>query len=349
MKKLMLMLAVLFAPLLALAELPLVYPARTVLSVVPLTRTQQNLVEYLYEPVLSGQKKIELPSGTRYDDVGPAMQSLMMDYPELFHLHREYTITYYQNAPDKAVAVTPQYRMDAGEAKQVRQRMYDAARAMIRRDSTALGLHDALVDRVTYGGTTEMRHTAAAALLDGLATCEGYAQALSLLYRMAGYPCGVISGVAADSSTGRMENHAWNVAWLSGSTMIDATWNDQERAGWNTHWYYGLSTEQMAADHVPDKDLYVPDCGDQVNWHRYMGGYITTYEEALAAVGRLVRDGTPVNLRIADPWLYAQIVGDTGAFLDDYNRWCSPGSRFYGSYTYLTGEAQLCLILDRAD
>lgn len=349
MKRLLALFAafLLLCPLPATAELPLVYPAETVVSVMGLTDQQRVLAEYLYAPVLAGEKKITLPEGTRYDDVGPAMQALMLDYPELFHLHRTYTISYWQNEPDIAIAVSPDYRMEASEADALRQELYAAAVAILQNDRTAVGLHDALVARVTYGGDTEMRHTAVGALLDGVATCEGYAQALSLLYRMAGIPCGVVKGTGIESATGQATSHAWNIMNLGGYSLIDATWNDQEAAGRNTHWYFGLSTAQMAADHTPDAEMSMPACGDHANWHRRYGLYAATQEEAFAAVQALVLYGTPVNLRVTDGALYQAIVGDPGVFLDAYNEWCAEGCEFYGGYTYLTCDAQRCFVMDR--
>ena len=227
------LLAMLFA-LPARAELPLVYPAETVISVMRLTDAQRRLADYLYAPVLAGEEKIDLPKGTRYDDVGVAMQSLMLNYPELFHLDRTYTISYWQNEPDMAVSVSPAYRMNAWDASAIRQQLYGEALKLIAQDASPLGLHDALVARVSYGGSTEMRHTAAGALLEGLATCEGYAQALTLLYRMAGIPCGIVTGTAVDAH-GRADRHAWNIADIDDYCLIDATWNDQEHLGLNTH------------------------------------------------------------------------------------------------------------------
>ncbi len=347
MKKILLLLMLLMCPVLALGELPLVYPAETVISVVPLTGAQAALVQHLYGPILAGETHIVLPEGTRYDDVAPAMKSLMMDYPELFHLHRSYTVTYYQNAPDVAVAVNPEYRLAQDVAETTRQAMYAAALEMIHADASAEGLHDALLAHVMYGGSTEMRHTAAAALLTGEATCEGYAQAMSLLYRMAGYPCGMVTGMGVNSTTGQQEQHAWNIAWLDGYTLIDATWNDQDGAGYNTHWYFGLSSEQMAADHAPDEALTVPACGEQANWHQRHGGMIHDAEDVYQAIQRLATQGGTINLRMADVALYDSFAGDIGAVLDAYNERCPEDSRFYGTYTYLTCDAQRCIIVCR--
>ena len=333
----------------AQADLPLVYPEETVLCMLRLTDAQRRLAEVLYTPVLAGEEKIPLPEGTRYKDVGPAMQCLMLTYPELFHLGRSYTISYWQNEPDKAISVSPEYRMDARRAGQLRGQLYEAALEMIAVNPTAVGLHDALVARVTYGGTDDMRHTAVGALLEGKATCEGYSQALTLLYRMAGIPCGIITGVGVDSMTGWPENHSWNIINLGGYSLIDATWNDQEGAGLNTYWYFGLSSWQMAADHTPGADMSVPVCGDHAGWHVRMGACASSMEEVYAAVQRLAIYGTPLNLRITDAALYRAIVSDPGAVLDGYNDQCPEGYEFYGRYSYLFSDAQQCIIMQRGE
>lgn len=341
----LLLVALLLWLLPAQAELPLVYPEETVISVIRLTQQQRELAAWLYVPVLAGDATITLPEGTRYDDVGPAMQCLMLDYPELFHLGRTYSISYWQNEPEVAVSVTPTYRMDARAAERLRADLYEAALEVISADATAVGLHDALLARTSYGGDGEMRHTAVGALLYGQATCEGYAQALSLLYRMAGIPCGIVTGVGADSMTGQVSSHSWNVFDLDGYSLVDATWNDQEGAGVNTRWYFGLSTQQMAADHTPDDDMDVPECRDHAGWHRRMGLYADSQEDVLMAIRTMVRERSPLNLRVTDPALYRRIAEDPGAFLDAYNAWCPEGEAFYGRYTWLACDAQQCLMI----
>ncbi len=333
----------------ARAELPLAYPEETVLCVMRLTRAQRDLAAYLYAPVMAGEARISLPDNTRYADVGPAMQCLMLTYPELFHLGRSYTISYWQNEPDVAIAVNPEYRMDTRTADRLRRQLYGAALSMVQSDATAVGLHDALLARVSYGGTDEMCHTAVGALLQGLATCEGYAQALTLLYRMAGIPCGIVTGMGADSMTGQVSSHAWNIINLGGYSLIDATWNDQEAAGVNTYWYFGLSTSQMAADHTPDADMALPVCSDHASWHRRMGCYAATQEAVYAALRALVEEGTLLNLRITDAALYRRLAADPSGLLDGYNAWCPRGSEFYGRYSYIFCDAQQCMMIMRTE
>lgn len=311
MRKLLILLTAMLLFIPAAHALTLPYPEHTVLSVLALTEDQQALAEYLYIPIFNGREDIDLPKGTRYDDVAPAMNALMQDYPELFHLGRDYTVSYYRSAPEYATAIQPQYRMTSEAAAQFRAALYAQAYLLADASPDAVTLHDVLCSLTSYGGDTEMRHTAVGALLEGRATCEGYAQALTLLYRMAGVPCGVIVGVATDSA-GVTERHSWNIAAVNDFTLIDATWNDQEGAGLNTRWYFGLSTQQMAADHTPDADMAVPPCTDHAGWHRRMGRCAASREDVFRALQALVETGEPLNLRITDAALYRDIAGDVG-------------------------------------
>ncbi|MBR6668313.1 MAG: transglutaminase domain-containing protein [Clostridia bacterium] len=341
----------LIALLLALLLLPaahaegLPYAASTVLSVLPLTPAQSALADYLYQPIMAGETYITLPKGTLYDDANAAMQALMQDYPELFHLAPSYSLGYYRNEPDYAAWVEPSYHMDASAAQSLRTQLYDRARHIAR---TAADPHDALdmlCQTVVYGGTEPMCHSAVGALLQGQATCEGYAQATTLVLRMMGVPCGMITGDARDSS-GTTERHAWNIACFRGYTLIDLTWNDQDHLGLNTRWYSGLSTAQMAADHFPDAAQRIPVCGVQDNWHVLNSCVVSTRAEADAALRRLAA-GESLNLRITDAALYRSLAHDTSAFLDGYNLRC-PDAPFYGAYTVVYSDAQMCIILQPA-
>jgi len=329
----------------ALAE-KLPYPADTVISVLPRTQAQRTLVDTLYGPILRSDSRIELPQGTLYEDVSAAMNALMQDYPELFHLGRSYSIGYYQNTPEYATHVTPTYRMDAAAAAALRSELM--AQAYLAADSAddPEPILDVLCRSVIYGGDEEMRHTAVGPLLQGAATCEGYAQAVTLLLRLKGIPCGVIVGSATDSA-GQTDRHAWNIARMNGYTLLDLTWNDQNGLGLNTRWYYGLSSAQMGRDHYPDANQVIPVCGEQDNWHAQRGLIITTEADLYAALRTFSRDGE-VNLRFADHALYTRAAHDTNALLDDFNRH-SPEEAFYGAYSIMHSDAQMCLILQRAE
>ena len=318
----------------------------THLSVLPLTPAQVTLVQTLYPSLLAGESPIGLPRGTRYDDVTAAMSSLLQDYPELLHLSNRYTVSYYQHQPDVAVSVTPAYLTDGSTAQAMRHALLEAVQALLDRSDGPLALHDALLASAVYDNSSPWCATAYGALVLGRANCEGYARALTLLYRLAGVPCGMVTGTAV-SADGSTQRHAWNIAYLSGPTLIDATWNDQDSMGRNTHWYYGLSTAQMAADHTPDPGLVIPWCAAQDNWHALQGFQAHSVQDVYHALTVFVRTGEAINLRIPDAGLYASLRADLNGFLDAYNQQCPPGDGLWGSYTYAWSDAQQCLLIAR--
>jgi len=345
MRKLLAILLLMLLPLHA-GAMTLPYGAETVLSVLDMTDSQRALADFLYTPVFNMEARIELPKGTAYDDVSAAMGCLMQDYPELFHLGRDYTIGYYRDAPQFASWVEPQYRLSAEEAAAARAALYAQAWLIADASADALALHDQLCALVTYGGNTDMRHTAVGALIEGQATCEGYAQAMTLLFRMKGVPCGVITGTATDAS-GVSERHSWCIADVDGFTLIDPTWNDQDALGLNTHWYYGLSTGRMAADHTQDAGQAVPLCDAHANWHDRYGYIVSSADKADAFIRRLVT-GETINLRILDRAMYTALTDGLSAWLEHYNE-RNPDAPFYGSYSLTKCDAQQCLILQRAE
>ena len=324
-------------------ELP--YDESTIISVVEMTDAQKALADFLYEPIFCHEQEIQLPEGTLYDDVSVAMGSLMQDYPELFHLGYEYNVLYYRNKPEYAAVVKPQYRMSAQEAAELRAQLYAKAYMLVQAYPDAESLHDAMCNLAVYGGTTEMLHTAVGALLQGQAKCAGYAQALTLLYRMAGIPCGMIIGDSITPS-GAVERHAWNIAELNGYTLIDSTWNDQDANGHITHWFFGLSTALMNTDHTPDAHQRVPYCGAGNNWHAQRGYVVYTDQDADAAIRRLVA-GEAINLRIPSAALYAAMK-DAYTFLGEYNE-RNPEQPFYGLFASSYSDTQQCLIIRRVE
>ncbi|MBE5768911.1 MAG: hypothetical protein E7333_04865 [Clostridiales bacterium] len=325
------------------------YDPATVCHTLSLTDRQMALVEYLYPRVTAGEEDITLPEGTAFDDVSPALRALGLDFPELIHLGSQWTTHYYRSAPDVAVSVTVQYRMNQQAYHRALTDMMNIARAMAapgeNQVETAELLHDRLCERVSYA-RGEGDHTAYEALVTGRAACEGYSKALALLYRLAGIPCGVVTGEAVDESE-NVEGHAWNVAKVAGAWMLlDATWNDQDKENLNTHWYYGLSDEQMARDHTPVADSALPLCPEcSINWHERRGLIVRTEKDLFRALKALVRQQQPVSLRFADADEYTRFTLDLSGALTRYNDQAVPGDEFYGRLSVLSSPRQHTVML----
>lgn len=212
-------------------------------------------------------------------------------------------------------------------------------------------LHDALVACTRYRSRKESEDlhvlTAKGALLDGLSNCVGYAKTLMLLYRTAGIPCGYVHGSTGSNRSGE-PTHAWNIACIDGKfTQIDATWSDQDKNGYVTHFYYGLSDDQMAGDHQLSSEAKVPACTDHVNWHRLHGCYARTQEEACTMLRSHLRKGDKlISLRFADDAVYQAIGRDVPAFVRACNAAAKAGERLNCAYSYAQEDAQRCLIIN---
>lgn len=87
-----------------------------------------------------------------------------------------------------------------------------------------LYLHDSIVELVTYNKNTgDQRYTLGGALGDGQAVCMGYAYALNLLLKEAGFETDYIKNEEI--------NHGWSYVKLDGQWYhIDATWDDTKSA-----------------------------------------------------------------------------------------------------------------------
>ena len=115
-------------------------------------------------------------------------------------------------------------------------------------------IHDALCERIEYhtdGGTQGDKDCAVGALLDGIADCDGYADAMVLCCGLAGIPCRYMHGAARDAGTTARprppegEGHMWNLVEIAGRWVsVDATWDDQEDRF--SYLSYNLGTEDAA-------------------------------------------------------------------------------------------------------
>lgn len=343
-----LLLLLLWLPTRALAVPDTPYAPETVICPADLSEGALAAIEVLYPAVRGGGAFVELPDGVSYDDANAAMRSLTRDYPELFHLANSWKIAYWQDAPELATGVMPGYSMETDAYQARLAELLAAAGALVgraegERADRAEALHDLLCEGTAYTDDENGDNTAVGALLTGATRCEGYAKGLALLYRLAGIPCGVVIGEVSDSRG--VSGHAWNIAVIDGQpTLIDATWNDQGDGG-NTHWYYGLTTGMMAADHTPDPELTVPECPSiLLNWHARRGLLVSDEAGVFAALRRLTREGE-VSIRFTDAALYADVDARMNEWFRAYNAACAPGEAFYGGYGVITSEEQLCMRL----
>lgn len=110
-------------------------------------------------------------------------------------------------------------------------------------------IHDYLVNTITYRNTGSRGHSAVGALLDGLAVCDGYAEAFDLMCYLSNIPCIQVGGTAF--SSGGAESHLWNKVYLDGAWYnVDVTWDDPvSSVPVLSYDYFLVSDAQLARDH----------------------------------------------------------------------------------------------------
>lgn len=143
---------------------------------------------------------------------------------------------------------------------------YDAAvrlAELCKRDTpvaTAQAIHDALCGMIVYTNdeSTTEDDCCIGALLNGEANCDGYADAMLLVGRLAGLNVRYQHGDSLKGGFGSLfETHMWNLIELDGTwRMIDATWDDTDAGV--CHLWFNIGEDRAATSHVWSPAMTVP-------------------------------------------------------------------------------------------
>jgi len=191
--------------------------------------------------------------------------ALTLDQPLLFHI----STVHFNYTPDArtglVTAFLPEYLLTREEYA---ARYEELARAVESFAVPAggsqfdceLALHDQLVRKCAYAEdfTQPETSTAYGALVQGSASCEGYARGLLLLMDLQGIDCYIVTGDATNSK-GDAVGHAWNKVRIDGDWyQLDATWDDpvtEDGSHVTSHAYFNLTDEDLGQSHaIPASD-----------------------------------------------------------------------------------------------
>lgn len=144
-----------------------------------------------------------------------------------------------------------------------------------------LALHDYLVTHCRYSEETMQApgsdiYRAYGALVNGDAVCNGYAEALQLLFLC----CGMRSEFVVGTADGI--DHAWNLVELDGKWYhLDATWDDPKPdQGDNTlHAYFNLPDNIMKKSHVWKEEDYPNAQSMDYNYYVKTNNYFKSFDE----------------------------------------------------------------------
>lgn len=133
-----------------------------------------------------------------------------------------------------------------------------------------LALHDYLVKQCHYSthSTSSDVYEAYGALVNHKAVCDGYAQALQLLFTCSGITSKYICGTATDAN-GSMD-HAWNLVKLGNDWYhLDATWDDPtpDRKGRILHTYFNVTDSYIKSSHHFNASYYPTMTATKMNFY----------------------------------------------------------------------------------
>lgn len=171
------------------------------------------------------------------------------------------------------------------------QEALTAARKMAedcRRDdqtATALAIHDALAALITYTddeATTE-DDCCIGALLDGKANCDGYADAMLLVGRLAGLNVRYQHGDSLNGGMGSyFSTHMWNLIELDGAwRMIDVTWDDSGDGAY--HLWFNIGEDRASLSHVWSREMTLPMLAVTDTENRPVAEYFAANEAEITA------------------------------------------------------------------
>lgn len=125
-------------------------------------------------------------------------------------------------------------------------------------------IHDYLVNHIVYdkneveGNYVPMSHTAYGALINGVAVCDGYAEAFKFLLDKSEIENVLIFGEGQEEGNfTETINHAWNLVKIGDDYVhFDLTWNDDDVNQRAVYTYYNKNTDYMDDTHWWVKDRY---------------------------------------------------------------------------------------------
>lgn len=354
MRRMVVFLLMLFFPTLAIAQ-PSSAPYDLHLSLWydAMTAEQQTLCDVLYDALSQGQTHIDFSPAVAYDDASAALTFLTEDVPELCAQGASWSLWYYRNTPQQVYAVD----VSTNASPDVRQRLMETAYQWIEGQSLpaeewekVLYLYDAVCNQTAYRNQSNEDHTAYGALIQHMASCDGYAAALSLLMRLNGISASTVVGTAYGANTGAWEPHAWNAIRMHGENLLfDATWDDTELLLQPTHRYFALPESWMKRDHQPTGCSPYPLSESATDlWHKKIGTFADAGEEERvfdAALSRLAHGEEAVDVRFAAAEGYAAIAENVMRAIDRYNENAPDASQLWGRFTWSVNPTQQCILL----
>ncbi|MGI5888417.1 MAG: transglutaminase domain-containing protein [Oscillospiraceae bacterium] len=332
----------------------------------------------LYDAVLEGLKNYDEQVVVRIknytsEQVSEVLQDVILDHPEIFWADLS---GFYYMTGDMGVKVTLAYSVAESDLDSRKQSFDEALNELVAAADGSetpyekvLAVHDALLQSCEYDLTTSEDdiHNAYGALVNRLAVCDGYADAMKCALDKLGIECRIIAGDALNGK-GESVGHAWCEVKIGGAyTFIDPTWDDMDSAGGQraiassaavSHRYFGLSTAEIALDHTSQQDMSgsaaIPE-GFSMSWYQHTGSEGSSIDDIAECAAQQLFDNLTegkswFEVRITDSDEYSTLYKDEGFYeiIDIANEKLSASgstdSFSYSARFYLLSDELGCIL-----
>jgi len=270
----------------------------------------QKVYDLITHALLMAETSIELPKNQyteKFSDIVDIVDMCLRENPEILY-YRGFTYN-----PDGML--TFRYSKDSStilsHREMLESKVNEILAQIIRPDMTdyrkELAIHDYLVENCEYDmdavNGNEIKpesFTAYGALCLGVAVCEGYAEAASILLNRAGVETKIITG--ASKGVG----HAWNLVKIDGEFYhLDITWDDpyqaDEKCGIR-YYYFNLTDADISSDHQWDESKYEACTAKEYNYYKYNDMVVEDQDDYIERVIDEVQKGnTSITLKILEP------------------------------------------------
>ena len=264
--------------------------------------TESSYAGYSYSLLTDSQKEIYSqfnnhlsvfePSFTIYcehmEDLKPAYNALVKDYPEYYYL-RGYNRSYFEGSAEIEISM---YYADETIIEQVKSDLAEID-SIVNNEVFAQmdeGLSD--YEQVVYFYTWLGEHvkyesgkndqSIIGVFLENKAVCNGYAESFQYLCNKAGIECTTASGY------GTNESHAWNLIKLNDQYYwVDVTWGDQTdgdidelHGQYIDYAFLCMDDELLFQSHSLAEGESYPACTDRtLNYYYRNGGFFEQYNK----------------------------------------------------------------------
>lgn len=224
-----------------------------------LTNTEKNAYVNILSELGNFKTKIEIPILTQ-NQLTSVFFALLYDNPEVFHLSRVCNLS----QTGKRCYFNASYCMTKEEYEKkltlLKAKVDEiASEITVGEDEfeTELEIHDYVVQNCAYRNSTDEtakleESTAYGALVNGFASCEGYAKAALMLFDKLGIESYLISGKSTNR-TENMESHMWNAVKINDEYYnLDLTWNDpikEDGTDEPRYIYFNITDEELSKTH----------------------------------------------------------------------------------------------------